>query len=309
MVSIMRNIQICSIALALLMVSLVAHGGAWTQKKGAYFLKVAGGYLSTSQEFNHKGNLQQIMADFGEVFQNSTYEEWSIQTYAEYGLTDNVTVVINVPFKVAINERVEISNYFPGGRRNADYRTTGFGDLWASTRLNLFRLPIVASVQTGVKIPLGYKDPDEITGPALGNGVMEYEGLLLLGQGFHPLPLYVAGQIGYRIREGELHDEIIYELEVGYTRGGALLKFAVSGVQNTTTPPDVFGETIQLPLDGGGGETPDRIFGDHNYLKANIGFLYPISQGLLLDGGVFHMLDGENIIAGTLLQIGFVLSR
>jgi hypothetical protein len=305
----MKNRRISSIGIAIIFFSCAVYGGAWTQKKGAYFLKVAGGYLSTSQEFNHKGDLQQIMADFGEVFQNSTYREWSVQTYAEYGLTDKVTLVLNVPFKVAINERVEISNYFPGGRRNATYRTTGFGDLWTSARLHLLRLPIVASVQTGVKIPLGYKDPDEITGPALGNGEVEYQASLLLGQGFHPLPIYVTGEIGYRIREGALHDEIVYSFEVGYTYNGGLLKVGVNGVENTATPPDVFGETIVLPLDGGGGETPDRLFGDHNFLKANVGFLYPIGNGLLLDGGVFHMLSGKNIVAGTLLQLGVVFSR
>lgn len=304
----MHNLIFYNMLLAIVFAS-AANAGAWTQKKGGYFLKIAGGRLSTGQEYDANGNLQRIAQEFDAVLQKSTYSEWVFQGYFEYGLTRSLTLIANFPYKIAGADRTELSDFFPGGTRDTTFSTSGFGDLWASARLNVLRLPVVASLQGGVKLPLGYAKPGEIPGPALGNGETEYQISLLIGQGFHPLPLYVSGEIGYRVRNGALNDEILFGVEMGYTYNNALLKLALTGVSNTRKPQVALEQTSPLPLTGGENMASARLFGDHDLLKLNAGFIYPLSDALSLDGGVFHVISGKNIIASTMFQLGVVLSR
>ncbi len=290
------------------LINSIAYAGAWVQKKRGYYLKLANSYVNTSKEFDHLGNRKNILQDF-EVFENADYREVTISAYVEYGLFDRLTVVADVPFKFATSSRTEISNYYENGMRDVSHTTTGFGDLRLLGRLNLLQLPLVVSVQPGVKIPLGYDESGDIEGPALGTSELEYEGQLLVGQSLYPLPIYLTGGIGYRFREGPLHDEVFYNVEAGYTAGRILFKASISGVDNTTTPQDIFGEPIQLPLPGGGGAVPDRLFGDQNFLKINGGITYNLKKNFAIDGQVFNIASGKNIVTGTTFQIGLVLTK
>ncbi|NIP24003.1 MAG: hypothetical protein GWO38_09335, partial [Phycisphaerae bacterium] len=88
-----------------------------------------------------------------------------------------------------------------------------------------------------------------------------------------PLPIYVTGGFGYRFRNEPLHDEMFFNAEAGLTMGEALIKVSLDGLQNTSTPPDIYGQTVQLPLPGGGGEVPIRLFGDQDFTKLNAGII------------------------------------
>ena len=291
-----------------MLINSIVHAGAWVQKKRGYYLKLASSYVNTGKEFDHLGNRKNILQDF-EVFENAEYREVAISVYAEYGLFERLTVVADVPFKFATSSRTEISNYYENGMRDVSHTTTGFGDLRLLGRLNLLKLPLVVSVQPGIKIPLGYDKSSEIEGPALGTAKLEYEGQLLIGKSLYPLPVYLTGGIGYRLREGPLHDEVFYNVEAGYTAGRALFKASISGVDNTSTPRDIFGEPIQLPLPEGGGAVPDRLFGDQNFFKINGGITYKLQDNFAVDGQVFNIASGKNIVTGTTFQIGFVLTK
>ncbi len=282
-------------------------GGAWVQQKRGYYFKVAGSYVNTGEEFDHEGNRKNILEDFA-VFEDAEYREVAIFTYLEYGLFDRLTLIGNLPFKFATSRRTEISNYFENGMRDVSHTTTGFGDFYVGGRLGLLTLPLVVSLQSGIKLPLGYEASSEIEGPALGNHEVEYEAQLLAGQSLHPLPIYVTGGLGYRVRGGPLHDEVFFDIEAGYTGANVLLKLALSGVNNTTTPIDIYGQPITLPLPEGGGAVPDRLFGDQNFLKLNAGLTYKLRQNIGLDAQIFHLASGENIVTGTTIQFGLVFT-
>lgn len=294
--------------LALLSMSGAARAGAWVQKKHGYYLKIGANYLNTGDEYDHLGNRKSILQDL-EVFENTSYQEFALFSYFEYGLTDNFTVVADAPFKVARSSRTEVSNYFVNGRRDTSFTTVGPGDLKLAGRLALFRTPAVVSLQSGVKIPLGYSTSKDKEGPTLGTGDVDFEGQLLVGQSFHPFPLYFTGGIGYRYRTGVLHDEVFYSIELGVTGRRANFKLSYDGLQNTSTPQDIYGGTIILPLPGGGGAVPLRLFGDQNLSKLNAALLYKLNDRLALDGQVFQMLTGKNIVAGTTFSLGVVLVR
>jgi hypothetical protein len=292
----------------LLFDTLPLQAGAWVQKKKGYYIKISTGYLRATEEYDHLGNKKNIQEDF-EIYQNAAYEEITTTAYLEYGLIPRLTLVANLPFKVATNSRIESSNYFTGGQRDTSYTTTGFGDLELKARLGILTDgPVVVSLQPLVKIPL-YKNDAGHPGPALGTGDVDIEAKLLAGSSFHPLPYYLTGGIGYRHRTGKLHDEVVFNAEAGATFEKLNLKLEFRGVKNTNTPPDIYGGPIQLPLPGGGGVVPVRLFGDQDYVKLIGEVVYKLSDRVGFSGGIFHMLHGKNIVAGTTYQIGLVLLR
>lgn len=285
----------------------VAWAGAWVQKKGGYYVKVSSSYVQTSKEFDFNGTQKTLFEDL-EIYQNPTYQEFKVETYFEYGLTNRLTAVAILPFKVATDNRTIVGVAYRDNERISN-TSTGFADLQLQARLGVVAQPVVLSLQPVIKIPLGYNTSKDNEAPALGTGNVDYGGWLLLGKGFYPLPLYVTGGVGYTVRTGLLHDEIGYDFEVGLTFSRVNFKGEIQGVQNTTTPPDIYGETVITPLPGGGGEVPIRLFGDQNFTKFIGEVMYKFHPNLALSGQVFHMLAGKNIVSGTTFSVGFVLLR
>ena len=60
--------------------------GAWTQKRGGYYLEIGANYSQTRSEFNFRGDKRNILADFS-FYQNTSYSEYRLDLYAEYGIT------------------------------------------------------------------------------------------------------------------------------------------------------------------------------------------------------------------------------
>ncbi len=293
---------------AILSAFQLIYAGAWTQKKQSYYLKVASGYHYATTEFDHLGNERNILADFSDTFQNTEYEEFSIKSYFEYGLFSRITVIAEVPFKIATSSRTEISNYFEGGRRDTSHTTSGFGDLKLQGRWGILDGPVVFSLQPGVKIPL-YSTSTEQTGPRLGTGDVDFDAGALFGASFAPSPLYFSSEGGYRFRTGPLHDEVYLNAEIGLSFEKTFFKAEFRGLKNTTTPPDVYGGPIELPLPGGGGAVPDRLFGDQDFIKLVGEGVYKFGNRWGISGEVIHTLAGKNIITGTTFQLGVVMLR
>lgn len=282
--------------------------GAWVQKKGAYFLKFGSGFHRTGQEFNYLGEKIDIFEDL-EVYENTAYQEFKLKVYGEYGLTSRLTLVADVPFKIATSEQTQVSNYFEGGRRDTAFTTVGLGDVAFYTRLGILDGPLVISLQPGVKIPMGYSTDKDDEGPTLGTGDVDVEGALLVGSSLYPTPIYITGSVGYRHRSGRLHDEYFATIETGLALAKFLFKSEFSILRNEMDPPDIFGGTIVLPLPGGGGVVPDRLFGDQDFSKLNLEAVYKLKDNMGLSGEIIHMLAGKNIITGSTFQLGLTLTR
>lgn len=281
--------------------------GAWTQKKGGYFLKVSGNYLFAKHEFNYLGKRINILEDY-EVYKNTSFQDFSTTLYAEYGLNNWFTVIANLPFKVSTTERTETGvNYFT--KRIVTVTTSGFSDLTLSGKVGILRKPLVFSVQSGVKIPLGYNRIPENDGAALGTAEVDGEGYLLLGKSLYPLPLYLTGGLGYRRRGGALRDEYLFAAEAGVSGRSWLFKVTFDGVKNTGTPPDLYGSLIITPLPGGGGAFPTILYGDQDYFKVSPGIIYDLKENLAVQLEAIHIAAGKNIISGTTYSLGIVLQR
>ena len=296
-------------ALTLLVVGLLAGrcaAGAWVQQEGHYFLKVGSSYFSTSEEFNHLGERLPILEE-QTAFEDASFRDANLNLYLEYGLTRHATVVATLPFKGLRSERDVL---FGGGiETNREIvNTVGFGDVTVSGRRKLLSDPLALSMQAGVKLPLGYARRPTNDGPPLGSAKFDGEIHLLAGRSLWPWPGYVTGSVGFRRRGGRLNDELVYGIEAGYNLGPVLVKMALDGVRNRSTPPDIAGQTVVTPLPGGGGVLPNLVVGDQHITKLSPGLIYSLSPGRAVQAELLHVLAGTNTLSGTIFSIGLILT-
>jgi hypothetical protein len=141
---------------------------------------------------------------------------------------------------------------------------------------------------------------------------LDYDAQLLWGTGCHPIPIYITGGIGYRIREGNVHNEWLFNMDVGYTMGRFLFKTYFEMIRNTVAPPDIYGQPIVTPLPGGGGAVPDVfLYGvqDEHVTKILPSIIYTLKDGLAVQAEINHILAGKNTLSGTAFSIGIIFSR
>jgi len=201
--------------LAALVSTRPARAGAWTQAKGGLYNRLAGSFYGSTEEYGTEG-------DRGNIPFHGEYGELNLTDYAEYGLSNRLTVLGSVVLKkVQLENDIRIT------------RSKGLGDIDAALRFKLAEGSAgVASVQALVKIPTGY----EIDVPLpLGNGEFEYDAHLLYGRSLWPLlPGYCGVEIGYRWRAGAPEDEIRYLAEIGTDVGKHLyVRSKLDGVKGT----------------------------------------------------------------------------
>ena len=279
--------------------------GAWVQARNATYLKVATSFFATDREFDHNGERKPLLQGHPS-FSEPSFRDFSINVYAERGLTRRLTLVGDLSYKSLRSSRTVLIG---GGlvQLPEDRYTHGLADITASARYSLLRRPLVLSLQTGLKVPLGYEEKPSNDGAPLGTGNADLEVQILLGKSVGRY--YGSSSIGYRRRGGRVNDELFYGLEVGRQAGHLLAKVAVAGVQNTARPPDIFGQTVISPLPGGGGALPDIVIGDQHVTKLNPALIYSVGSGLAIQADLFHTLAGTNTLRGTAASIAVVLSR
>lgn len=283
-----------------------AHAAAWVQNENAYYLKFTSSYFFTTEEFDHLGRRRNILEE-RTAFHGASFRDINLNLYLEYGWTERLTALASLPYKGLSSERIVL---YGGGllEHKETLRTFGPGDLTLSLRYILGAQPVVFSAQVGIKLPLGYEMVPASGGPSLGTSKVDAEAHLLVGKSLYPLPFYLTAGLGYRRRGGMLNDEIVYTSEVGFTSGPALFKFNIHGIDNTSEPPDIAGNTVVTPLPGGGGVLPDLVIGDQNALKLNPGLVYSLGNGLALQGDVFHLAAGKNSLSGTSYSLSLVFT-
>jgi hypothetical protein len=276
--------------------------GAWTQKKDGYYLRIYGSYLFAQEEFNYRGESQDLYEE-QLAYRDSYFKDLTLVIYSEYGLTNSLTFIGELPFKSLTTKRTVASFY--GGDEIAT--TSGFADLGLFGKLGILENPLALSIQAGARIPLGYSKEPQNNGPRLGSAEMSYEGHINLGSSFYPLPMYFSGSVGYRHRSGELNDEVIITAEIGYTLGPIFIKTYMEALRNVTTPPDIYGQPIVTPLPGGGGVLPDIVIGDQHLTKIIPSITLNISDALGIQFEIIEPLAGRNTLNGRTYSVGLVL--
>jgi len=294
-----------TILVFLLGVKSTIQAGAWTQKVGGYYFKIETSYLKATKEFDHNGDKLNILEEQF-IYKNASFRDISLRVYGEYGLFENLTVVGKIPFKIYTTQYILDDLY---SRGEVARSTTGLGDLSAALKFGILNQPFALAVQGGIKIPMGYEKHPDNDGPRLGTGEIDFEGMLLLGSSLHPLPMYIGGGIGYNARGGVLNDEIVYHLETGYTFEKWFFKIYFNGIKNTEDPPDLYGGKIQLPIPGGGGVTPDYMFGDIDINQISFTVSHVLKEGMSIEATLYEILSGKNTVSGRTFSLGLAIYR
>lgn len=291
-----------ALAASLLTAATGAFGQAWVASEGGYYFKLSGSFLYTEEEFDFKGNRQEIFAD-DPTRSNSSFRDMSLTAYLEYGLSDAFTLVATLPFKVLTSKA---TTSIPGEPVRSESLTNGgLADLVVSIRAPLRQSGFAASLQGGVKLPLGYEQDPDNDGPPLGSGEIDAEIHLLLGQSLYPAPMYLGASAGYRVRGGALHDEILYSAEVGYTAGDFFMKLRFDGLQNVEDPPDLSGAGMMPPAT----TTNNVIVGDQDIFKISPTLQYRLNAQTAVAAEAFHTFAGKNTVAGTTFSLGLVYTQ
>ena len=145
--------------------------GAWAQKEGGYYLRIYSTYLFATEEFNYMGSNQDLYEEqFG--YKDSYFKDIGLIIYSEYGLTEDLTFIGELPFKSLTMKRTVVSFY--GGDEIAT--TSGFADLDLYGKYAILDNPLALSLQAGVRIPLGYSREPKNNGPRLGSADMSRRG-------------------------------------------------------------------------------------------------------------------------------------
>jgi hypothetical protein len=263
---------ICSMSILslLFMAAGSAHAGAWTQKKGSGYHRVAANYYFADENFDSNG-------DSHSMEKNGEFKDINLNYYGEYGLLDSLTVFGSFYYKDLEREDDEII-----------HETKGIGDVDLGLRYNLYSGKIgVLSMQGMVKIPELYDDEDSMP---LGNGQYDYEARLLYGRSLWPvIPGYMNLEAGYRWRSDEPSDEFRYIVEAGsdlwkgfYTR--AKLDGLVS-MDNADNKKDALGNPTSTL--------------EYDLLKLDMTLGYKISSAIGLELGYTPAISGENTAKGT----------
>ncbi len=192
------GLNYCASLVFILCLSLSGEviAGAWTAKEGESYHKVGLNYFSSNENFDFDGDTQNSISDFTDV--NLTF-------YMEYGIRDNLTAFLSVPYK-------QIENKLDDG---SSAKSSGIGDQEYGLRYNFFNDERgVFSLQGLVKVPdLLDEEPGDLP---LGNDQVDYEVRFLYGKSLYPKPLYFGLEVGYRFRTQAPSDEIKYMIEIGY---------------------------------------------------------------------------------------------
>lgn len=297
------------------------NSSAWTKQEGELWTLLSLGLISAGDQFRLNGD----RGLFIDGLEGETFKDESFYTQFEYGLVDNLTLHLEVPFKRVF---VETQAFETG--------IEGLGSVYAGVRLNMLQLlkiqsRLTWSVEIGAFIPTGYT---RNLAPSLGPGNVEFDVKTAVGYGFQiteGLPAYTQVGLGLRARstafalsgsvdcpsavsdptcvedvQPNFSDEILYLAEFGLTpfKGSLLLFGKVMGNASLLEP--TFGFTPANPI-----PTRQRL------LKVGAGtFVYPlrffdvpIARNIGLAAQYYSTVWGQNTPATDDLFLGVEYSH
>lgn len=290
-----------------------ATAQAWTMPRGDVYAKLTYGHVSAAEQYTFDGRT----APYFMGVDADAFRDRSLYLYTEAGLTDDVTLVLMLPYKRMFVE--------DGAFR---YRTYAFGTASVGARLNLLSLlggeasGNALALNAAVLLPTGYTRNYT---PSAGAGQVDAQAALGYGRSFWPLPAYAQAGVGYRHRttayglsravacqEGRdldcimdrrpaYGDEFFFSFEAGATPfgGGVLAQVLVNGVRSLETPTVGFSALNPLPtrqryLKAGGGLTlyPFKLAGAGRLEPLGLSVLYLVTP------------DGRNTIRSRDAYLG-----
>lgn len=194
------------LSLAVLLFVSSLQAGPWPKPKGQGYFKLYEWWMRFDEHYTSNG----------ERDPNATLGLYNTSIYAEYGLTNRLTGVVNLP----VYSRNEINNQVSGTRGNVispGEAIGGLGDTDVSLRYALNKpgsaLPLSATLTLG--LPFGEDAGGSQQNLQTGDG--EFNQMLTLSAGKSLTDnLYATASLGVNNRTNGFSDEFRYGLEAGY---------------------------------------------------------------------------------------------
>lgn len=286
---------------ALVGVSLLLPGLSSAQSPVSGFMKKAGegsAVISYSTESYDKVFLVPQEVDGVPVFNDVTIN--SISLFAEYGISDKLSLTMSVPYIEAEGNATQATldnNGFVNNR-------SGIQDLkiFAKYHLHTFKmgestLDFIGSV--GFQTPLGSYTADEGLQSiiAIGNESSSFTGLgiAMFRTNFG---LFASGQAGYSFRGNSAPHALISELKLGYAGSKFYVDAFVANQLSEKDGVDILGEGFT------GFFPATRV----NYTRVGISAYAPLVEGIGLTAGANSYVAGRNLGKSTGFFGGVVYS-
>lgn len=246
-----------------------AHAGAWTLEKGAVYNKIAANYFTSDSTFGTGAEGFEEFTDF------------TVNYYGEFGLTDKLTLITQIPLRRSENTTAGES-----------VDTFGVGDVDIGLRYNLLNEKWVVSGQFLYKAPFLYDEDEELP---LGNGQSDFEFRLQAGRSLFPYG-YVGFEAGYRIRAEDPSDEFRYLAEYGFDLNkNVYLRTKLDVIQAI--------DSTDIEIDLTGSPAFPNAF-DLGKVEASIGYKFNAKSSI--EFTFTESIFGENILDGQTYQLGYV---
>jgi hypothetical protein len=202
------------ILIAFLIFSVKLFAGAWTQKIYKGYFQLSTQLVSADKAYDSEGKKYSI----------PNFSDITINFYGEYGLTNDFSVLMNLPFY-----RILKFDGFPQDEKRVS--KTGISDSHLGLKIKLAEFSQnVLSVSALLGIPLGKRDEKN----GLWTGSEEWNQILMVnfGRSFYPLNFYTSSSIGFNNRTNGFSDEIRYSFEGGYfvVKNKLLLILRLAGI-------------------------------------------------------------------------------
>lgn len=290
----MRNIIFGSLILACVLMTIkTGYAGAWTQKKGAYYVKFSLNYFSTKEQFSLAGVKQPLNSQFSNLA-DSEFKDRNFSIYAEYGVTDWFTAIATAPFKSYSSTGFNLTDQL-----DFNNNVTGAGDLFVGGRLRLIADPFKVSLQSMVKLPTGSNESQI----PFGTGNADYEIRLQFGANL-PLPIqnYFTADAGYTVRGGQLfNNEVPYYAEFGvFPFHKLILKTTLDGRKSV--------ETISSQAGVIGQSNESMLIADQDLTRLGGGIIYSAAPTIQLSLEYSTIISGKNTLAGRTVTLGIAFT-
>jgi protein XagA len=252
-------------------------GQAWTKKKGTGFYKL---------DFTGN-NAVSIFNDKGDLLPSPQIDNYTTAIYAEHGITDRLTLVLNTPIWVS-NSLSATSAFNIPTKGNS---SIGDIDIAARIAISLKAVPLALTVQLG--LPTG----NDSNADGLNTGDGEFNQLVKVATGFGIRKLWMQTAVGFNNRSNDFSDEFRFDFEFGYKflKERLYLILRINGVESMKN--------------GSAKVSPTGLYSnDVGYTGYGPEFLYYVSSkkniGISARLGQTFTSRARNVLAATAFSIG-----
>ncbi|MEO9476777.1 MAG: hypothetical protein ABJG41_14640 [Cyclobacteriaceae bacterium] len=261
-------------------------GGGWVHNKYKGYFKVAQNVIRSPHLFDSDGNIVDI----------PTVSLYTTSVYGEYGLSDNLTAVVYMPFFVRSTlNKVEFrqsGNTIEGDAINS------FGDTNIGFKYGFFQdRPVVMAASLMLGLPLGSSEVSSERILQTGDGEFNQLVKIEASHSFAELPFYASLLVGFNNRTNGFSDEFHWGGEVGFTseRLVAILKvYSIESFYNG---------------DSAGNSQSNGVFANNTeYFSYTPELAYIINESWGLSAAAGFAFSGRQILAAPNYSVGVFFS-